>query len=88
MAADEFELTTVADDTVVLHLGEQTFHRSTVSSPRPTTSSTVSPYARSPRPTGDLLCRFATVNDVHFGEAECGPDRRPPERADPAFRAG
>ena len=24
-----------------------------------------------PRP-GELLCRFATVNDVHFGEIECG----------------
>ena len=22
--------------------------------------------------TGELLCRFATVNDVHFGEVECG----------------
>lgn len=25
-----------------------------------------------PRPGGELLCRFATVNDVHFGEVECG----------------
>ncbi len=25
-----------------------------------------------PRPPGQLLCRFATVNDVHFGERECG----------------
>jgi len=24
------------------------------------------------RPPGELLCRFATVNDLHFGEAECG----------------
>ena len=24
------------------------------------------------RPAGELLCRFATVNDVHFGETECG----------------
>ncbi len=24
-----------------------------------------------PRP-GEMLCRFATVNDVHFGETECG----------------
>ena len=23
-------------------------------------------------PRGDCLCRFATVNDVHFGETECG----------------
>lgn len=25
-----------------------------------------------PRPEGELLCRFATVNDVHFGETRCG----------------
>lgn len=25
-----------------------------------------------PRPQGELLCRFTTVNDVHFGETECG----------------
>ncbi len=25
-----------------------------------------------PRPEGELLCRVATVNDVHFGEIECG----------------
>ena len=25
-----------------------------------------------PRPPGELLCRFATVNDVHFGEIEAG----------------
>ncbi|MGD1011449.1 MAG: metallophosphoesterase [Acidimicrobiales bacterium] len=24
------------------------------------------------RPAGELLCRFATVNDLHFGETECG----------------
>ncbi len=24
------------------------------------------------QPPGELLCRFATVNDVHFGETECG----------------
>src|SRR5690606_39226843 len=25
-----------------------------------------------PEPGGEMLCRFATVNDVHFGETECG----------------
>ena len=24
------------------------------------------------RPAGERLCTFATVNDVHFGEVECG----------------
>ena len=28
--------------------------------------------ATAARPHGALLCRFATVNDVHFGETECG----------------
>ncbi len=29
------------------------------------------------RPPGELLCRFATVNDVHFGETECGKIAKP-----------
>jgi predicted phosphodiesterase len=44
-----------------------------------------------PRPDGELLCRFATVNDVHFGETEVGriddhpegPIMRSPEGAEP-----
>jgi 3',5'-cyclic-AMP phosphodiesterase len=44
-----------------------------------------------PRPDGELLCRFATVNDVHFGEVEAGriddhpegPIRRPDPGGDP-----
>jgi 3',5'-cyclic AMP phosphodiesterase CpdA len=43
------------------------------------------------RPTGEVLCRFATVNDVHFGEVEAGriddlrdgPIRRAEPGADP-----
>ena len=39
------------------------------------------------RPDGELLCRFGTVNDLHFGEVECGriddDPRGPIQRADP-----
>ena len=65
------DITTVADDLIVLHDGvtvdryeqlapatDYTFHGQQV-----TTLA---------RPAGQLLCRFATVNDVHFGEVEAG----------------
>jgi Icc protein len=39
------------------------------------------------RPDGELLCRFGTVNDLHFGEVECGriddDPRGPIQRAEP-----
>ena len=38
-----------------------------------------------PRPDGELLCRFATVNDVHFGEEVCGIDET--FGSEPVFRA-
>ena len=45
------------------------------------------PVRTLPRPEGALLCRFATVNDVHFGETEAGriDDHLvgPIQRADP-----
>ena len=65
------EITTVSDDVIVLHDGcdvyryedlqpatQYTFHGLTV-----TTLA---------RPDGELLSTFATVNDVHFGEVDCG----------------
>jgi predicted phosphodiesterase len=65
------EITTVADDLVVFHDGldvhryqdltpdtDHHLHRATVRT--------------LPRPGGELRCRFATVNDVHFGEVEAG----------------
>jgi Icc protein len=65
------DLTTVADDLVVLHDG-LTVHRHA-----DLTADTVYPFdgrevRTLARPPGELLCRFATVNDVHFGEIECG----------------
>ena len=71
MAVDALELTTVADDTVVLHLGEETFRYDEL---RPGADYEFNGIAANTlaRPGGELLCRFATVNDVHFGETECG----------------
>ena len=34
-----------------------------------------------PRPAGERLATFATVNDVHFGEIECGRHRGHRHRA-------
>jgi 3',5'-cyclic-AMP phosphodiesterase len=65
------ELTTVADTYVVFHDGLDMHRHDGL---RPGTEyefhgvrcTTLTP------PPGELLCRVATVNDVHFGEKECG----------------
>jgi predicted phosphodiesterase len=65
------EITTVADDLIVAHQGA-TVHRLTGLQPD-TDHQVDGTTARTlPRPAGVLRCRFATVNDVHFGEVECG----------------
>ena len=65
------ELTTVADDHAVVHDGTVVRRHDGL---EPET-----PYERDgflfrtlPRPPGEHLATFATVNDVHFGELECG----------------
>lgn len=65
------EVTTVADDLVVLHDGLTTYRYDGLTS---STSYTFHGIETSTlvRPLGDLLCTFATVNDIHFGELECG----------------
>ena len=65
------DVTTIADDMVVLHHGTMTTRRNEL---RPQTIYEFDGVtARTlPRPDGEMLCRFATVNDVHFGEVECG----------------
>ena len=71
MAVDTVELTTVADDAIVLHLGESTHRHDELKPDTEYEFDGVS--ARTlPRPAGELLCRFVTVNDLHFGELECG----------------
>ena len=65
------ELTTVADDFVVFHDGATTTR---VHDLQPATTYTLLgvDVTTLARPPGELLCRFATVNDLHFGETEAG----------------
>jgi 3',5'-cyclic AMP phosphodiesterase CpdA len=65
------DITTVADDLVVIHDGLDVYRYEglTPDTEHDLHGSTVRTL---PRPNGELLCRFATVNDVHFGETEAG----------------
>jgi predicted phosphodiesterase len=65
------EVTTVADDEVVLFDGP-VFTRYDGLAPDTEHELDGIAVRTLPRPGGELLCRFATVNDVHFGETECG----------------
>jgi predicted phosphodiesterase len=65
------ELTTVADDAAVVHDGT-TVHRFDGLAPDTDYTFEGIESRTLPRPPGELLCRFGTVNDVHFGERECG----------------
>lgn len=85
------EITTVADDLAVLHRGTDV-ERHEGLEPDTVYRLGTGPFGpvevrTLPRPVGELLCRVATVNDVHFGEVEAGriddhPDG-PIQRADP-----
>ena len=65
------DLTTVADDLIVAHDGTEVIRLEGL---RPETEHEVRGVVvrTLPRPKGELLCRFGTVNDVHFGEVEAG----------------
>jgi Icc protein len=65
------DVTTVADDEVVLHDGATV---RTYDGLAPGTEHDLDGVVvrTLDRPGSELLCRFATVNDVHFGEVECG----------------
>jgi 3',5'-cyclic-AMP phosphodiesterase len=71
------DVTTVADDLVVVHDGLQV-HRFEGLSPGTEYTLVVGDAEQRltvrtlDRPPGALTCRFVTVNDVHFGETECG----------------
>jgi 3',5'-cyclic AMP phosphodiesterase CpdA len=69
--ASPVEITTVADDLVVLHLAGRARRYEDLAPGREHELDGVV-VRTAPRPPGELLCRFATVNDVHFGEVECG----------------
>jgi 3',5'-cyclic AMP phosphodiesterase CpdA len=65
------DITTVADDLIVAHDGVEVLRLTGL---EPDTEHRVRDQVvrTLPRPPGRLLCRFATVNDVHFGEQEAG----------------
>jgi Icc protein len=65
------ELTTVADDEAVIHDGFEV-HRYAGLEPDCDYDFDGLAFRTLARPPGDHLCTFATVNDVHFGEVECG----------------
>jgi len=68
---DVVDITTVADDLIVLHDGVTVARYEHL---EPATAYTFmgQQVTTLSRPEGELLCRFATVNDVHFGEIEAG----------------
>lgn len=65
------ELTTVGDDVAVVHDGTEVRRYEGL---EPDTVHDIDGFAfrTLPRPDGEMLCRFTTVNDVHFGETVCG----------------
>ena len=65
------ELTTVADDMAVFHIGTRVVRHLNLEPDTEYTEHGIT-FQTLSRPTGALLCSFATVNDVHFGETECG----------------
>ncbi|MBK5223366.1 MAG: metallophosphoesterase [Acidimicrobiia bacterium] len=64
------ELTTVADDEVVFHAGAEMWRHYGLAAD--SDHEIKGTRVRTLPAPGDLLCRFATVNDVHFGETEAG----------------
>jgi predicted phosphodiesterase len=65
------ELTTVADDEIVVHDGAAVHRRAGLEPDHEYEVDGVTTRTL-PRPDGERLCTFTTVNDVHFGEVECG----------------
>ena len=65
------DLTTVADDEAVLHDGVEV-HEYPDLTPDTAYERDGHAFRTLPRPPGERLATVATVNDVHFGEVECG----------------
>jgi Icc protein len=65
------ELTTVADDEAVLHDGPRVIRADALAPDHDHEVEGVA-FHTLPRPPGAHLATIATVNDVHFGEQECG----------------
>ena len=79
------ELTTLADDLAVLHDGDVVHRFEGLRADADHVLAGV-PVRTLPRPDGELLARFVTVNDVHFGEVDCGADDDDPMRG-PVLRS-
>jgi hypothetical protein len=65
------DITTVTDEMIVMHDGT-TVHRIDDLSPGTEVHVDGVAVRTLVTPSGELLSRFATVNDVHFGEVEAG----------------
>ena len=80
---DALERTSVSDDEVVFHEGAEVHRFDGLAD---TEHTLMGVEVRTlPRPDGELLCRFATVNEVHFGEEVCGIDET--FGSEPVFRS-
>jgi len=69
--APVLEVTTVADDEAVVFEGGRHTHYDDLS-PDTDYDFDGASFRTLPRPAGERLATIATVNDVHFGELECG----------------
>ncbi len=65
------DVSTVADDLAVIHDGATVITFDGLEPDRDYTLHGQAVHTLA-RPPGELLCRLATVNDVHFGEVQCG----------------
>lgn len=84
--ATNTELTTVADNLAVFHHGRHVIRHENLE-PDTTYTEHGIDFRTLATPEGRLLSVFATVNDVHFGETECGrvddSPQGPIQRAEP-----
>ena len=71
MSSKGTELTTIADDLAVFHHGQHVIRHENLEPDTLYTEHGID-FHTLPRPSGKLLSRIATVNDVHYGETECG----------------
>lgn len=85
-SATTTELTTVADNLAVFHHGQHVIRHENLDPDTDYTEHGIDFRTLAP-PSGRLLSVFATVNDVHFGETECGrvddSPQGPIQRAEP-----
>jgi Icc protein len=70
-ASPRLELTTVTTDSATFHEGTTVEVVDGLGPDSEHTHRGIT-FRTLPRPTGELRCRIATVNDVHFGEVEAG----------------